>query len=140
MSEANEFVSLGINIGPARLTISAPTVEALVGHLNALAEVDEVEGLSTYNSVVDHVEVLVKGAEVKFAMSQPFNRPATSAPSSSVPSGDAPVCPHGTMKWKTGTTKSGPNVGKNYEGYFCPAPFGATDKCQGKHSSFRYIS
>lgn len=136
MSETNEFVSLGINIGPARFTVSAKDVPSLVSVVAQVLEVDETDpdGLSPINYLVDSVETIQKAVEVKFAMSAPSAAKNATAPSAN-PQASAPTCRHGTMKWKTGTNAAG----KDYEGYFCQAPFGSPDKCP-KHSSFRYLN
>lgn len=127
MSEFSEFVSVGINIGPARLTISAANAGSLMQQLNGLLEADELdpEGLSPISTLVDGISTIHTASEVKFAMSRP--QPVVNAtPVASAP-GDAPTCAHGSMKWKEGTSKAG----NNYKGWFCQAPYGQP-KCDAK--------
>ena len=38
---------------------------------------------------------------------------------------DAPVCKHGPMTYKTGTSQKGP-----WRAWMCPSPKGAVDKCE----------
>jgi hypothetical protein len=42
-----------------------------------------------------------------------------------VASNDAPVCKHGPMQYKTGTSVKGP-----WRAWMCPSPKGAVDKCE----------
>ena len=122
MSEpVNEFVSLGMDLGPARLTISAPDVSGVLKHLNALAEIDEMDGLSVINGVLDHVETIKAAVTVKFGVSNAVaNRPTVNN-NTPAPSGEAPSCAHGPMKFKSGTSAK---TQKPYSGYFCTGPYG----------------
>jgi len=43
---------------------------------------------------------------------------------------DAPACKHGPMTHRSGVTKSGPNQGKPWTGWFCPSPKGTPDQCE----------
>ena len=42
------------------------------------------------------------------------------------PPGPPAMCAHGEMKWLTAK----PGSGKNWKGWFCPAPKGAADQCK----------
>lgn len=55
------------------------------------------------------------------AVAQAFN--ATSIPSSA-PVASGNTCKHGAMTFKTGTSSKGP-----WQGWMCPSPKGALDKC-----------
>jgi hypothetical protein len=41
------------------------------------------------------------------------------------PPSDAPICKHGAMQFKTGTSARGP-----WKAWMCPSPKGAVDKCE----------
>jgi len=51
----------------------------------------------------------------------PVQSPSNPAPASS---GSANTCKHGAMTYKTGTSTKGP-----WQGWMCPTPKGAPDKC-----------
>jgi hypothetical protein len=54
------------------------------------------------------------------AISNAFNAtPVAASPT------DAPVCKHGPMTYKTGTSTKGP-----WRAWMCPSPKGAVDKCE----------
>jgi hypothetical protein len=54
------------------------------------------------------------------AISNAFNAtPVAASPT------DAPVCKHGPMTYKTGTSTKGP-----WKAWMCPSPKGAVDKCE----------
>lgn len=46
-------------------------------------------------------------------------------PVAAAAAGEAKTCKHGAMSFKTGTSARGP-----WQGYMCPAPKGAVDKCE----------
>ena len=50
---------------------------------------------------------------------------ATPVAAPAAASGDAPVCKHGPMQYKTGTSVKGP-----WRAWMCPSPKGAVDKCE----------
>jgi len=52
----------------------------------------------------------------------PNAAPVAAAPAAS---NDAPVCKHGPMQYKTGTSVKGP-----WRAWMCPSPKGAVDKCE----------
>ena len=59
------------------------------------------------------------------AISQQFNATPVAVTSTGQDAASAvKQCRHGQMAFKTGTSAKGP-----WQGYFCPAPKGATDKC-----------
>lgn len=132
MSE-HDFISLGIPLGTSRLTISATTTAGMIGFLNDLNEEDPVEQISPINDVLEHINAINAAVTVKMPQFAPSATPQASAPVSqnSAPAGNggAKTCEHGVMTYRKGTTKSGPNVGKEYEAYFCPAPRG-TNQCK----------
>lgn len=117
------FIPFGAGYGNPGLTVRADTVDELValfGELSATGE-DEVSKL---DSILDGVAtvnagVLLKGLSV--AKPEPAQKPVTHPQAQSAPA-DAPSCAHGAMKHKKGTSKAG----KNYEGWFCNAPYGQT--------------
>ena len=50
---------------------------------------------------------------------------ATSVQDVATSAGSAPVCKHGPMTYKTGTSAKGP-----WRAWMCPSPKGAPDKCE----------
>lgn len=48
----------------------------------------------------------------------------SAAPVAAAPT-DAPICKHGAMQFKTGTSARGP-----WKAWMCPSPKGAVDKCE----------
>jgi hypothetical protein len=48
----------------------------------------------------------------------------SAAPVAAAPT-DAPICKHGPMQFKTGTSARGP-----WKAWMCPSPKGAVDKCE----------
>lgn len=133
MSE-HDFISLGIPVGTSRLTISATSVAALNSFLNDLNEEDPLEGMSPVGDILDHINTINAAVNLKMpGMAYDPNRPANTSAGNSAPAtppaAAAPSCKHGVMTFRSGTTKSGPNAGKPYKAYFCPAPRG-TDQCK----------
>lgn len=129
MSE-HDFISLNIQIGSGnRITISTADVAGMTKILNDLNYVDETdpEGISALDEILTHVETVNAAVLLKFPQVSGGAGPAgnTSAP---VEAGKS--CKHGPMVWREGTTKSGPNTGKPYKGWFCPAPRGTHDQCK----------
>lgn len=57
------------------------------------------------------------------AVAQAFNATPVAAPAPVVAAG-ANACKHGPMVYKSGTSTKGP-----WQGWMCPTPKGATDKC-----------
>lgn len=120
MSEdKNSFVSVGMPVGPARLTISAPNVTGLSVHLNDLTEVDPVDGVSAISGVIENIQMIDAAATLVFIRP---TAPAVAAPSSIAPNipSDGKTCAHGAMRYKEGTSKQG----KPYKGWFCTQPMG----------------
>lgn len=119
----HDFLSVGIPMGTARLTISATSVGAMVGYLNDLNEVDETdpEGMSPIDAVLDHINTINAAVVVKM----PSGAVTTSVAQGNAANG-APnavkSCVHGAMTYREGTSNS---TGKAYKAYFCPAPRGA---------------
>lgn len=141
MSE-HDFISLGIPLGTSRLTISATTVPSMTQFLNELNEEDPIEGVSAISDVLDSINTINAAVNLKMPQFAPQEsapaRPAASPDGGFTPGGyggAAPAasatqtCTHGVMTYREGTTKSGPNVGKPYQAYFCPAPRG-TNQCK----------
>lgn len=125
MSE-HDFISLNIQLGNGnRLTFSAADVAGLNKFLYDLNEVDETdpEGVSPLSDILDHVQTINAAVVLKFpsAATNGASAPTNSGGVASV----GKSCVHGAMTYREGTTKSGPNAGKTYKGYFCPAPRGA---------------
>ena len=59
------------------------------------------------------------------AISQQFNAtPVAVTPTGQDAASAVKMCRHGQMTFKTGTSAKGP-----WQGYFCPSPKGAADKC-----------
>jgi hypothetical protein len=59
------------------------------------------------------------------SIAQSFNATPVAAPAQpQVVEGQAPVCKHGTMAFRNGTSARGP-----WKAWMCSAPKGATDKC-----------
>jgi hypothetical protein len=56
------------------------------------------------------------------AVAQAFN--ATPVAAAPAPAGNNNTCKHGAMTFKSGTSSKGP-----WQGWMCPTPKGATDKC-----------
>ena len=54
-----------------------------------------------------------------------FNATPVAAPAAPVDAAGAKNCKHGPMTFKSGTSARGP-----WQGYMCPAPKGALDKCE----------
>lgn len=55
--------------------------------------------------------------------------PSEPAPAGSGPNGAAPQCPHGTKKLIEGIAKTGPNVGKPWKAWGCPADRNHPGRC-----------
>jgi hypothetical protein len=53
-----------------------------------------------------------------------FNATPVAAPVTSAPAGAGNSCKHGAMTYKTGVSAKGP-----WQGWMCPTPKGALDKC-----------
>lgn len=56
-----------------------------------------------------------------------YSKPAPAAPATAAPAvveGQTPTCKHGNMTFREGVSAKGP-----WKGWMCPAPKGATDKC-----------
>jgi len=137
----NTFVSLGINLGTdrytdPRLTLSAQDVAGIVQHLNDLNEEDPVEGTSPIGDVLAHINTIDAAVNVARGLN-PNNQTGNAVASApAAPPAEVPTCQHGAMRFRSGTTKAGPNAGKQYEAYFCTAPMGPG---QCKPVNFKYL-
>lgn len=138
MSE-HDFLSLNIQLGSGnRLTLSTSNVAGMNQYLTDLNFVDETdpEGVSALDEILTHVETINAAVLLKFPQTSGGAGPAgNTAGNSSAPAGKS--CEHGAMVWREGTTKSGPNQGKSYKGWFCSAPRGAN---QCRPVDFTYVN
>ncbi len=64
-------------------------------------------------------------ATANAVITQAFNATPVAAPAAAPAEPGAKVCKHGPMSFKTGTSARGP-----WQGYMCPSPKGAIDKCE----------
>lgn len=64
-------------------------------------------------------------ATANAVITQAFNATPVAAPAAAAAEPGAKVCKHGPMSFKTGTSARGP-----WQGYMCPSPKGAIDKCE----------
>lgn len=147
MTEQNhDFVSLGLNIGQHRLTISAQNVNGVMKHLNDLTEIDDTdptnpEGISLISDLLDQVDTINAAITLKSGLS------ATSAPvsaASNTPPAAQPVAPNCDthnlpMKFvHDGVVKRGANAGKRYEAWQCAAPYVKdAPKCEMKNFAWK---
>lgn len=128
------FVPFGEGYGNPGLTLRADSIKELTATIDQLSEqVDEdPESTSVLDHLLDGVLTIKAGVLLKFPQKVQVTAPAantTNHPQAQSTPADAPNCSHGQMKYREGTTKSGPNAGKQYKGWFCSAPFG-TDRAQ----------
>jgi len=122
------FMPLGNDRSNAGLTVRAETVDELTAVLRDLTDSLSEDEVSKINDVLDSVLAIKAAVELKgliVAQQAPTQRVTHPQATSSVP--DAPMCNHGAMKWKEGTSQKG----NAYKGWFCPAPFGQ-EKCSPK--------
>lgn len=121
MSEVtNSFVSVGMPLGSARLTISAPNTLGLSVHLNELTEVDPMDEISAISAILENIQAIDAASTLVFGGSKPAYQAST--PAAPTTQTEGKTCAHGAMKYKTGTSKKN---GKPYAGWFCTAPMGA---------------
>jgi hypothetical protein len=94
----------------------------------------EIKELETGLNDLSMVAALIKSTAVELsggssstptvaAVAQQFNATPVAAPVSDA--GAAPVCKHGPMTYKSGTSAKGP-----WRAWMCPSPKGAVDKCE----------
>ena len=76
---------------------------------------------ATSNDLTGYVAPAAPTAE---SIAAQFNAPAVAPAPVEAPG--AKACKHGTMPYKEGVNAAG----KAWRGYMCPAPRGATDKCE----------
>lgn len=93
----------------------------------------EIKELETGLNDLSMVAALIKSTSAELSgssyaaptvasVTQQFAAPVQDVASSA---GAAPVCKHGPMTYKTGTSSKGP-----WRAWMCPSPKGAVDKCE----------
>jgi hypothetical protein len=145
LSDQNhDFVSLGLNVGQHRLTISASSVAELVKHLSDLTQEDEIEGTSAISDVLANLELITKAAMVSNGFAGTTPSPASpdgGSPGGYDTSNQPPTCDNHQqpMKWVAdGVVKAGQNAGKHYSAWQCSAPFRAGQpKCNMKDFNWK---
>lgn len=117
------FLPFGSGYGNPGLTIRAESTDELNAILASLSETGEDE-VSKLDNMLSSVLTVKAAVLLKFPQEEKPSAPKTQVthPQASSSPSDAPTCNHGTMKYKEGVSKAG----KNYKGWFCPAPFGQT--------------
>lgn len=127
------FIPLGKGRSNAGLTLRAENVDEMNAVLKDLVDSANPDELSKLNDVLDSVVTINAALELKGLNVQEApvynSAPKTTHPQATSAPADAPVCSHGAMKWKEGTSKQG----NAYKGWFCPAPYGvAGGQCPAK--------
>ena len=144
MSDGHDFISLGIPLGSARLTISATSVANLAGflmELNSEDQTDPENPIAPISDILDHVNTI--NAAVNLKMPQPESRSANTQaaqPAASTPAGNAPLCDthQRPMVWEAnGTVKTGQNAGRHFQAWKCSAPYQPGVRCGFKE--FKYL-
>lgn len=115
------FISLGMQLGAARLTISAESVDELGVFLSALTENDDPDGMAPIDAICDSINTINAATLLKGLAGSPAPaaNSASNSPAQSAPAVSGQNCQHGPMKYKEGVGKNGP-----YKAWFCNAPFG----------------
>jgi len=100
---------------------------------------DSIRELETQITDISMIASLIKSTEAELYTGAPSAPSAPSAPTvasvaaafggtpvqaAPAPSGGGNTCKHGAMTFKTGTSSKGP-----WQGWMCPTPKGAPDKC-----------
>lgn len=118
------FIPFGEGYGKPGLTLRGDSVKEIDAELRLLTDsVDEEPAL--LDSLLSSVETVKAAMLLKFPQEEKKTtyRNTNAAPvAASAPTGDIPKCTHGFMKYKEGKNRTS---GKDYKGYFCPAPQGA---------------
>lgn len=122
------FIPFGNGYGNPGITVRADSLRELNTILDEFSSQDDPEGTSLLDQILDGVVTVKAGVLLKFPQEAPVAKPVTHPQAQNSPA-DAPNCTHGAMKYREGKVKSGPNVGKDYKGWFCPAPQG-TNQCK----------
>lgn len=122
------FIPFGQGYGNPGLTLRAETPKELDAVLKSLKE-DSDEELSVLDSLLTEVETIKAAVLLKFPQEEKPARQASVTTVTPPATGNAaPTCNHGEMKWRQGTSRTS---GKEYKGWFCPAPQGA-NQCPPK--------
>lgn len=119
------FVPFGEGYGNPGLTIRADSVDELNSILEDVSSgVDsgDPESVSKLDALLDGVLTVKAAVTLKFPQKTVVNQnaSATTHPQAQSKPESAPVCNHGPMKYREGTSKTG----NPYKGWFCPAPQG----------------
>ncbi|MET0466972.1 MAG: hypothetical protein ABW007_27685 [Chitinophagaceae bacterium] len=126
-SPVTMFIPFGEGYGNPGITLRADSAKELDGILKELSnptDPKDAESVSLLDSVLDGVLTVQAGVTLKFPKKVTVAASAEPAVTHPQATGaaDAPTCTHGSMKYKEGTSRS---TGKQYKGWFCPAPQGA---------------
>lgn len=146
-------LQLSMFLGPDKYTapqlvIRGETVQQITDHVNNLLEVDEIEGVSMLDTLLDGVLTINAAVTVKFGVAA---KPAPSPDGGFTPGGfGAPSAPQAPpapncdvhnlpMLWVAdGVVKSGANAGKHYTAHKCSAPYSpGSPKCNMKNFAWK---
>ena len=100
------------------INLYATNIQELETGLNDLSMVS-VLIKSTSSELNGGTAAAVAAVTAAFPSATPVAAAPAAAPS------DAPICKHGAMQFKTGTSARGP-----WKAWMCPSPKGAVDKCE----------
>lgn len=125
-SPVTMFIPFGEGYGNPGITLradSAKELDSILRELSDSTDPSDENSTSLLDSVLDGVLTVQAGVLLKFPkkVTVAASAPTVTHPQAQSTPADAPTCNHGTMKYKEGVSRSS---GKNYKGWFCPAPQG----------------
>lgn len=132
MTDATTKFQASFKITPASplINVYATTAEEFGQQLDALGQLavkvnSTADTLRAIDTIAQEFKANQEKQEAERASAPPVQGPGNTGISNPVQAAGAPPtgpqCAHGAMVYKTGTTKSGRNAGKEWKAWMCPA-------------------